>query len=63
MGVFENVEVLGRSGADLESELLHHQASQPEASLPAEPDAPPAEPGANSEATATDPDAQTPPES
>lgn len=27
MGVFENVEVLGRSGADLETELLHHQAS------------------------------------
>jgi hypothetical protein len=30
MGVFENVEVLGRSGADLETELLHHEAS-PEA--------------------------------
>jgi hypothetical protein len=27
MGVFENVEVLGRSGADLETELLHHEAS------------------------------------
>jgi hypothetical protein len=27
MGVFENVEVLGKSGADLETELLHHQAS------------------------------------
>jgi hypothetical protein len=27
MGVFENVEVLGRSGADLETELLHHDAS------------------------------------
>ena len=25
MGVFENVEVLGTSGADLETELLHHQ--------------------------------------
>ncbi|HET9782872.1 MAG TPA: hypothetical protein VFR33_13960 [Candidatus Dormibacteraeota bacterium] len=25
MGVFENVVVLGRSGADLETELLHHQ--------------------------------------
>ena len=27
MGVFENVEVLGRSGADLETELLHHETS------------------------------------
>ncbi len=27
MGVFENVVVLGRSGADLETELLHHQTS------------------------------------
>lgn len=27
MGVLENVEVLGRSGADLETELLHHEAS------------------------------------
>lgn len=27
MGVFENVVVLGRSGADLETQLLHHQAS------------------------------------
>jgi hypothetical protein len=29
VGVFENVEVLGRSGADLESELLHHESSSP----------------------------------
>lgn len=29
MGVFENVEVLGTSGADIETELLHHQASPP----------------------------------
>ena len=29
MGVFENVEILGTSGADVESELLHHQASDP----------------------------------
>jgi hypothetical protein len=29
MGVFENVEVLGKSGADLESELLHHESSPP----------------------------------
>ena len=27
MGVLENVEVLGKSGADLETELLHHQTS------------------------------------
>jgi hypothetical protein len=27
MGVFENVEVLGTSGADLEAELLHHEVS------------------------------------
>jgi hypothetical protein len=27
MGVFENVEILGTSGADVESELLHHQTS------------------------------------
>jgi hypothetical protein len=27
MGVFENVEVLGRSGADLETELLHHETT------------------------------------
>ena len=27
MGVFENVEVLGLSGADLEAELLHHETS------------------------------------
>jgi len=32
MGVFENVEVMGRSGADLENELLHHQASHPDES-------------------------------
>jgi hypothetical protein len=25
VGVFENVEVLGVSGADLETELLHHE--------------------------------------
>jgi hypothetical protein len=29
IGVFENVEVLGRSGADLEAELLHHESSPP----------------------------------
>ena len=29
MGVFENVEVLGKSGADLESELLHHESDPP----------------------------------
>jgi hypothetical protein len=29
MGVLENVVVLGRSGADLESEWLHHQTSPP----------------------------------
>ena len=49
MGVFENVEVLGTSGADIETELLHHQASpppQPEAPL-ADPEAPPAEPETN----------------
>ena len=30
MGVFENVEVLGKSGADLETDLLHHESSPPE---------------------------------
>lgn len=30
MGVLENVVVLGRSGADLETELLHHQPGQGE---------------------------------
>src|SRR5262245_9871393 len=44
MGVFENVEVMGKSGADLESELLHHEAS-PEA----EAEAPPPVPAANPE--------------
>lgn len=29
MGVFENVVVLGKSGADLETELLHHETSPP----------------------------------
>jgi len=29
VGVFENVEVLGKSGADLETELLHHDEASP----------------------------------
>ena len=29
MGVVENVEVLGKSGADLETELLHHETGPP----------------------------------
>jgi hypothetical protein len=48
MGVFENVVVLGRSGADLETELLHHQT---------------ADPPANPEAETIDADAERPPES
>ena len=27
VGVFENVEVMGHSGADLEAELLHHETN------------------------------------
>lgn len=27
MGVLENVVILGKSGADLETELLHHETS------------------------------------
>jgi hypothetical protein len=38
MGVFENVEVLGKSGADLETELLHHETESE-----AEPEGPPPE--------------------
>jgi len=34
MGVFENVEVLGKSGADLESELLHHEPESVDAEAP-----------------------------
>lgn len=30
MGVLENVVVFGKSGADLETELLHHQTSPPD---------------------------------
>ena len=30
VGVFENVEVLGKSGADLETELLNHEEGPPE---------------------------------
>jgi len=43
MGVFENVEVMGRSGADLETELLHHETSDvPEAAEgQADPEPPP----------------------
>ncbi len=56
MGVFENVEVLGRSGADLETELLHHETS-PEG----EPEASPSDLGANPEAQAISDDPQRPP--
>ena len=37
MGVFENVEVLGKSGADLESELLQHESSPPAIDAGAQP--------------------------
>ena len=39
MGVFENVEVLGKSGADLESELLHHETDAPTIDADAQPPA------------------------
>ena len=32
VGVFENVEVMGKSGADLETELLHHDEDAAEGS-------------------------------
>jgi hypothetical protein len=42
MGVFENVVILGRSGADLETELLYHEANaHREASIDEEPPGPP----------------------
>ena len=74
MGVFENVEVLGKSGADLETELLHHETS-PEAAgpddlepslgagAPAGPEVPAPDPGASPAAEAADADAQAPPQS
>ena len=37
MGVFENTEVLGVSGADLESELLNHESSPPGIDTKAQP--------------------------
>ena len=37
VGVFENVEVLGKSGADLETELLHHEESAPDGDAGAPP--------------------------
>jgi hypothetical protein len=40
IGVLENVVVMGRSGADLETELLHHETSPP---------GPPHDPGAGAE--------------
>lgn len=67
MGVFENVEVLGLSGADLETELLHHQTRQPDDTgdpqdapgagatpPPAEPEAPSPDPAANPDAEGID---------
>ena len=52
MGVFENVEILGTSGADLETELLHHETapSEEEGSINAS-TAPPAS-ASNRETTA-----------
>ena len=44
MGVFENVNVLGRSGADLENELLH-TFEAPENAPPEDPEAPEPDPG------------------
>ena len=41
VGVFENVEVLGVSGADLETELLQHEASPEPPSVDAVADPPP----------------------
>jgi hypothetical protein len=64
MGVFENVEVLGKSGADLESELLHHETGP--SSEPGEGDASQKSDSsndANQEPEAIDDDAQPPPES
>lgn len=70
MGVFENVVVLGRSGADLETELLHlgqtggaDDPEQPavEASPPAEPEAPAPDPDGGPAADAVDGDSQQPP--
>ena len=47
MGVFENVEVMGLSGADLETELLHHEAgAEAPDETPNEPDVPAPDPGA-----------------
>jgi hypothetical protein len=61
MGVFENVVVLGRSGADIETELFHHQESPPSSeAIHTEPESTGA--GANPSAQAIDADAQPPPE-
>jgi hypothetical protein len=48
IGVLENVVVMGRSGADLETELLHHEPApeEPEADPPVEPEAPAPDPDA-----------------
>src|SRR5262245_10065973 len=77
MGVFENVVVLGKSGADLETELLHHETSPPndiehpqdagaispgEAS-PADAEPPPPDTNAGVESDPVDTDAQAPAES
>ena len=58
MGVFENVEVLGRSGADLEAELLQHAVSPADAVPAAEPEAPTPDPGSGNAAETVDRDGQ-----
>ena len=68
MGVFENVEVLGRSGADLETELLHHETSPEaadvaDASSPDEPEALAPDPGASPASEEVDGDAHAPQQS
>ena len=46
IGVLENVVVMGHSGADLETELLHHEPAPSEADPPAESQAPAPDPDA-----------------
>ena len=57
MGVFENVDVLGRSGADLENELLH-TFEAPDDAPPVEPEAPVPDPRASPPAEAGEGKAQ-----